>query len=615
MLRPLILTVFLFSLSLIYSQSYNAEIVDYSHSCRLVAKKLEVEQSFQIRINNASGSRYAEIDIPYSKNNPIKNFSAWIEDQNGNVIRKLKRSEIETSSAISSFSLYEDDYIQSFKLIHNRFPYILKYTYTQIFNEFINIEKWSPVVFKSIPTLNASLTIELPVDKAITIHEQNIEAATSKTIEDKKIYQWQAQYLEPLKQELYAPPFHTLIPNVQVIPATFKYGIEGSAQTWKDYGKWVYDLNQIDNDLPQSEKDKIHALTDHLTDPKEKIKVLYHYLQDNHRYINVSIDIGGMQSYPASYVCTNRYGDCKALSNYLQTILSEIGIKAHFTLIYAGDNPSKIISDLPSPQFNHALLCVPLDKDTIWLECTSPSDPINYLGTFTQNRQALLVDENTSQLVSTPILTPQEVNECYSHKIDINETGKTQYKLQAYVKGPVFDFLKSFNEVLRDRDKTDVMDRIGLVQGLDAQTTKIERPHRDSTYVILNLNGEINHFAEPIGNKMIIHPLKAFHPDIEKPTERHFPVKINYPRCISDTIHLLVPKTIQSISGFSPESINTKYGCYSSQINWNNKEAILIQHYQLNSGYYPLEEYEAFYQFIRKVSTLSSRKTLITFTK
>ena len=69
--------------------------------------------------------------------------------------------------------------------------------------------------------------------------------------------------------------------------------------------------------LPEDIKKKVHELTDHLKDPREKINVLYDFLQKNTHYISIQLGIGGWQPFPADYVAAKRYGDCKALSNYM----------------------------------------------------------------------------------------------------------------------------------------------------------------------------------------------------------------------------------------------------------------------------------------------------------
>jgi hypothetical protein len=63
---------------------------------------------------------------------------------------------------------------------------------------------------------------------------------------------------------------------------------------------------------------------------------------------------------------------------------------------------NQVDPDFPENGFNHVILCVPDQKDSVWLECTSSSNEFNELGTFTENRYALLITDEGGALVPTP---------------------------------------------------------------------------------------------------------------------------------------------------------------------------------------------------------------------
>jgi hypothetical protein len=78
----------------------------------------------------------------------------------------------------------------------------------------------------------------------------------------------------------------------------------------------------------------------------------------------------------------------------MYSLLKAVGIKSYYALIKAGKQDYFLMEDFPSNQFNHAILCVPLQKDTVWLECTSQVQAFGYMGDFTGNRKALIVTED-----------------------------------------------------------------------------------------------------------------------------------------------------------------------------------------------------------------------------
>ncbi|MCB0583382.1 MAG: transglutaminase domain-containing protein, partial [Phaeodactylibacter sp.] len=138
----------------------------------------------------------------------------------------------------------------------------------------------------------------------------------------------------------------------------------------------------------------------------EKITALYRYLQENMRYVSVQLGIGGWRPSSAAYVAENKYGDCKALSNFMKALLREAGITAYPALIAHGRVPYEVKDSFTYPLFNHAILYIP--SEDMWLECTSSTFPAGYIGAGNDGRHTLLITPEGGRLKATPALTGED---------------------------------------------------------------------------------------------------------------------------------------------------------------------------------------------------------------
>ena len=186
-----------------------------------------------------------------------------------------------------------------------------------------------------------------------------------------------------IEREPYAIPIYEHTPTVILAPTEFSYyGTDGDLSTWKSYGNWICQLIEDKMELPEERIHFLEELVATQNDTLSKVKAIYKYLQEETRYVSVQLGIGGFEPLSAQKVDEVKYGDCKALVNYMRAMLNAVGINSYYTLINAGRSAKKIIPEFPSQDFNHVILCVPVSNDTVFLECTDQFSPFGFFRQF-----------------------------------------------------------------------------------------------------------------------------------------------------------------------------------------------------------------------------------------
>lgn len=591
--------------------AYDSEVLLKKSHYQIKENKLIITDSITLMINNKDGEGDALISIPFSKGDKITIGNAWIEDMDGNIVRKLKNKDITDRNSISNISLYEDDFVKEFSLNHNQYPYLIKYSYKIIYPRFFQITSLDySNLQKQTPIREAIISVETPSDNTIRYTQKNIPDPEIKKLAESTLYTWTFA-VEPQKAERLASINNTTQPQLSIVPLTFNYGTTGSSKSWNTFGNWIYRLNEGRDVLPPYEQKKIDELTKNTTDKKEKIRILYHYLQDYNRYINVSLNIGGLQTYPAEYVTINRYGDCKALTNYMQSMLKYVGIESFYTLINSSSSVKDIDPDFPRQAFNHAILSVPVNNDTLYLECTSKTLPLGYIHTSIQGRKALLVSENNSRLINIPSLTPENVlcNSTSSTTISTNTYGQTSTTVTS--RGS--DFEESSYVVLNtnksDCEKYFIKNIVS--KNIERPTLDIPTPVRDSLYYRFDVKGYTSSSLFKIMGKNISIVANSLSiPTLESIESRKRDVQINYPiyetdNCTYEIQGQTIDKTPQNIEIESP------YGKYSVKYTLSDNKLNVSKSLLLKSGRYSIEEYPDFFNFIQKIRNIEIRKHFI----
>lgn len=593
----------------VFGQKFDAEVLEYQTSCVIDGTTLKTSKYMTIQINNRNGEEYGFFNIPYSKSEPITNLNASVLTTDSQEIKKLKKSDIVDRNAYTEY-LYTDDLVKSFQLKHSSYPYIVKCSFTTIEKSFIMISYWSPILFEDIPTRSASLDISLPVGYKFNEYSKDVADKTTETIDGTMTCTWKASYPKPLRDEIFSNT-RNFYPRVIIVPEDFKYGIEGSNSNWESFGTWVYNLSSGLDEIPEDERPVIDRLLSGITDQREKVKVLYHYLQDHTRYINVSIGIGGLKPFPASYVSVNKYGDCKALTNYMKALLKYAGIDSYYTLVKSGDQPQNFLKDITCNQFDHVILAVPLDHDTIWLENTSNINPFGYLGTFTQNRDVLLTCATGSRLMHTPALCENDVTDYKYITYDLNLDGTAKVALKNTYQGDNFETLNQLSNNFNDEFKDKIIRDAMMFDNYEVLNWDLQKKHRDTAKLVLNATLQLNKFVNPLGSDYFFSLNPVGIPSFTNPANRTLPVELPYPIVVKDTVRYNLPAGYGLKNEYIPVRISTKYGTFDLDIKSVENSVIAIKTFKINPGYYSKEEYPDFYAFIESVRKTEKSKIVI----
>ncbi|MEQ9414019.1 MAG: DUF3857 domain-containing protein, partial [Cyclobacteriaceae bacterium] len=376
-----------------------------------------------ITILNSKGRDHAIKIIAYDQLTKVVQLRASVYDGSGRLIKKLKTSDFEDRSAISGFTLYQDNRIKIADLSTTHYPFTIELEYELDYKFLFYIPTFYPIWDEDMTAQRAKYTLGFSTNTKPRVRVSQLAEDKYKYAEDNESMTWSFTNVEAFKREKYGPPWRELLPAIFSAPTNFEYdGYAGNMSSWENFGTWIMQLNSGRDNLSEETKLKVKELTKGLTTIEEKSRVLYQFLQSKTRYVSIQLGIGGFQPFEAKVVDEVGYGDCKALSNYMIALLREADVFSNYTLIRAGQNSPPIDHSFPSTQFNHVIVSVPNGADTLWLECTSQSNPFKYLGSFTGNRNALAISEKGTKIVKTP--SGHENNQMVRKlKVKVDENG------------------------------------------------------------------------------------------------------------------------------------------------------------------------------------------------
>jgi len=223
-----------------------------------------------------------------------------------------------------------------------------------------------------------------------------------------RIWTWQGEKYASPKPDAHTPCWHALAPWIQLSDCPDWRTVSAAlAQAWNQPA--TPDDAVLAEWLKAAEKAG-PELADRLT------KVL-DTVQDDCRYLNLQLEIGGQIPTPPAIVARRRYGDSKDLGALLVSLLHRLGVKARPILVHTVRQKT-IAEWLPSPAlFNHVVVEFEVGGKRRWIDPTlKRQGGTAFSRVVTDFGFGLPVDAQAGGLVAFPPV-PGQV-----HRYEVRET-------------------------------------------------------------------------------------------------------------------------------------------------------------------------------------------------
>jgi hypothetical protein len=622
-MKNLNIAIFLLCISPnVFSQSYlfdsipdnlkrRADAVIRSKQCLYTINKPgsaveKIREVITLLNEDATGYRYLQVN--YDKFSRINYIRGKIYDAKGNIIEALGISDIYDMSAMSG-DFYSDDRTKLMYFPIHKYPYTIEFEYEKTYSSLLNYPTWEFQDSPDVSVEKSGIQFVVPENMKFRYYEaysnNNVD---SSILDGKKIYTWQEENIPAyhLPDVSIIPVYYS--PTLYTAPLDFEYGgYKGSLRSWKDFGSWVYEINKNRDALPQEEISAISDIVSKTDDPREKVNLVYEYMQSKTRYVSIQIGIGGFQTAEASAVSKNGYGDCKALVNYTYSLLKAVGINSFYSLINA-TSKSDINTSFVANKFNHVILCVPITKDTIWLECTNQTNPFNYLGLGDAGKHVLLITPEGGKMVRTPEFSKDQTLFKRTGSLYLNYIGTLSGKISDSYSGFNLGYAKGNYSLQSDDEiKENLYSELRFtdfkVSSVDYSENKSETPSADLIYQLA-----VNNFASANGSRMYFNPVISVQDYLQ---EMPVQMRIQFPYITVDSIAYNLPQNYKV--EYLPENVNieNEFGKYSYILEVKGEKIIYRRIIEINKSNISIAKYQEFRTFINLIAKTDRERIIL----
>lgn len=578
-------------------------------------RNMNIKNKRIVTILNEKGIGAIHATEHYDKRTIVNHIDAIVYNAFGKEIKNLKKKDFKDQAAIDGATMFSDSRVVYLEYTPTEYPFTIVYESELQTSNTALIPHWFPMneyyvsIEKSL--LNVSCNVALGLKKK-ELNFKNFQI--SKTTDSPTKFSYETTNLVSQKPEDYSSN-STVFPELMIGLESFNLeGVDGTVKTWKEYGKWFFDeILSETTELSDETKSKIKILVGNEKDPIKKAKIVYNYVQQKTRYVSVQVGIGGFKPMLAKEVDKLGYGDCKALSNYTRALLNSVDVTSYYTELYAGNNKKDIHSDFFSIQGNHVVLAIPKTNEYIFLECTSQEDPFGYQGTFTDDRNVLVVKPDGGEIVRTKVYSDIENSQISKGSFSLSENGDLLGSVAIVSEGSQYSRkfgIEKMSPLDKETYYKEYWDNINNLKIL--KTTFLNNKEKIS--FIENIDISAVNYASLNANRImfVVNVFNKYNGTIKKIRNRKNDFEIQRGYYDEDEIEINIPENFIVEASPNNVELKTKFGKYKAEIiKKENNKLIYKRTMLINSGLYSKTEYDDYRLFMEQVNRNDNSKIIV----
>lgn len=521
-------------------------------------------------------------------------------DKNGKTLKKLRRGEIEEGEYSPGYELYSGSKIRAFSLSHSSLPYIVEYSYRLEIKSLFFWPDW--IVQDDLPVARSKYTLTAPYNFPYQVYSIGPIPDPVSTYGGKSLV-WELTNIPPFEDEYRMAPEDRIQYALYFAPERFNLsGTTGAFKSWESFAAWYHRIYQDQYQLePASIRDMqlSESLSSH-----DKLQAIYSYLQERTRYVAIEAGIHGWKPYPAQSVCDNGYGDCKGLATFFISMLRLHGITA-YPAILRTRNRGIVHQEFPAPQFNHVIAFVPLDPETLWVDCTDDYTIIDDLPYQNEGCHALVIRNGTGELIKTPASQANDNQVLFTAEAVLSWSGSMTMKGSIQGHGNSAQYLRQIFRPATSEKRREIILHWLSDYSPSVDLIDLAFRHLDDNTVspLIEFECTVNSYAGISRNRIFLNPsfFRRLSFTAETPEERKTPVFYNYPYTYIDQIIYKCPDGL--ILEAIPESTSLEYpfGQYDYLISSHENQVSYRRSMRIKERLIPRDQYDDYYSFMESI--------------